>query len=94
MASLFSLNVSLTLELEGFVRERVSSGYYATSSEVIQEGLRLLRQREHQADEALRVLKEQLQRGCQQADRGEFVDSEEVFKKARALIDRNPVKSG
>ena len=41
MPSLSSLNVSLTEELEGFVRNRVSSGRYATSSEVVREGLTL-----------------------------------------------------
>ena len=89
MPALASLNVSLTSELEGFVRDSVSSGRYATSSEVIREGLRLLQLREREAEVALAALKEQLKRGCDQADRGEFVESEEVFKKARALIDRH-----
>jgi antitoxin ParD1/3/4 len=87
MASLCSLNVSLTSELEGFVKDRVASGRYATSSEVVREGLRLLQLREREAEEAFTFLKAQLKRGTDQADRGEFVDTEEVFKKARAIID-------
>ena len=41
-----SMNVSLTSELEQYVREKVDSGMYYSASEVIREGLRLLKQRE------------------------------------------------
>lgn len=37
------MNVSLTPELEQYVQEKVSSGLYYSASEVIREGLRLLR---------------------------------------------------
>ena len=41
------MNISLTPELETFVQQEVESGQYASSSEVMREGLRLLqRQRE------------------------------------------------
>ena len=40
------MNVSLTSELERFVEERVKSGSFASSSEVIRAGLRLLAERE------------------------------------------------
>lgn len=35
------MNISLTAELEQLVAEKVKSGMYQTSSEVIREGLRL-----------------------------------------------------
>ena len=40
------MNVSLTSELECFVEERVQSGAFASSSEVVRAGLRLLAERE------------------------------------------------
>ena len=40
------MNVSLTRELEEFVRERVATGRYHSASEVVREGLRLLESRE------------------------------------------------
>ena len=40
------MNVSLTSELEQYVREKVNSGMYYSASEVIREGLRLLKERE------------------------------------------------
>ena len=36
------MNVSLTSRLEGFVREKVASGYYNNASEVVREALRLM----------------------------------------------------
>ena len=41
------MNISLTPELEAFVQSEVDSGQYASSSEVLRDGLRLLqRQRD------------------------------------------------
>jgi antitoxin ParD1/3/4 len=40
------MNVSLTSELERFVEDRVKSGAFASSSEVVRAGLRLLAERE------------------------------------------------
>lgn len=40
------MNVSLTAELERFVNEKVESGAYSSASEVICEGLRLLKERD------------------------------------------------
>lgn len=51
------MNVSLTPQLEEFVRRKVESGLYNNASEVIREGLRLLIERDaakerDKADEA------------------------------------------
>ena len=43
-------NVSLTAELNAFIRTRVASGQYQNASEVVRAGLRLL-QRQHERDE-------------------------------------------
>ena len=48
------MNVSLTPELERFVNEKVCTGMYHTASEVVREGLRLLKQRDEDRDGALR----------------------------------------
>lgn len=40
------MNVSLTPELEAFVETAVKSGRYASASEAVREGLRLLEERE------------------------------------------------
>ena len=40
------MNVSLTEPMEKFIRQKVDVGEYETASEVVREGLRLLRQRD------------------------------------------------
>ena len=40
------MNVSLTPELEKFVRQKVNTGRYLSASEVIREALQLLEERE------------------------------------------------
>lgn len=79
-----SLNVSLTPELEKFVKQRVATGQYQTASEVVREGLRLLERQERERREVFRLLKAKLTRASRQADRGEFVDPERVLKEVEA----------
>jgi antitoxin ParD1/3/4 len=74
------VNVSLTPELEQFVTRKVESGLYNNASEVVREGLRLLK--EH--DEVRRKWRDQIERGWLQAQAGQVVDGEQVFRKARA----------
>ena len=76
------MNVSLTPELQKFVVGKVESGLYYIASEVIREGLRLLK--EH--DEVRVKWREQIERGWLQAQAGQLVDGEEVFRKADARI--------
>ena len=82
------MNVSLTPELEGFVDQKVESGLYNNASEVIREGLRLLK--EH--DEIRLKWREQIERGWLQAQAGRVVDGEEVFRKVGELIKRRKRK--
>jgi antitoxin ParD1/3/4 len=67
------MNISLTPELEQFVAGKVTGGMYQTSSEVIREGLRLLKER----DERLQSLRGDIRAGFEAVDRGEFTDYDE-----------------
>ena len=52
------MTISLTPELDGFVQRQVASGRFASSSEVIRAGLRLLEDQEREKEvkrEALRA---------------------------------------
>ena len=64
------MNVSLTPELELLVAEKVKTGMYQTSSEVILEGLRLLKER----DEHLEALRRDVRDGFMAVERGEYTD--------------------
>jgi antitoxin ParD1/3/4 len=65
------MNVSLTPELENFVNSKVATGLYQTASEVVREGLRLLRERDTMRQEKLEALRQELAVGIEQADRGQ-----------------------
>jgi antitoxin ParD1/3/4 len=80
MANRTTLNVSLTPELEDLVSRWVTSGRYQSASEVIRQGLRLLQEQEMSREAALDRLRNQINLGLDQAERGELLDGEEVFE--------------
>ena len=64
------VNVSLTPELERLINDKVDTGSYQTASEVVREALRLLKLR----DEGLVQLRQDVQAGFDQIERGEFAE--------------------
>ena len=71
------MNVSLTRELERLVTDRVKTGMYQTASEVVREGLRLLKER----DERLARLSADVRAGFEQVERGESFEYDETTTK-------------
>ncbi len=76
------MNISLTPELEQLVNDKVKTGMYQTASEVIREGLRLLRER----DQRLESLRRDVRAGFEAVERGEYSDFDE--SNIRELADR------
>ncbi len=62
------MNVSLTRELEHLVSSKVKTGLYQTASEVIREGLRLLKDR----DDRLTQLRAEIRAGFESIEHGEY----------------------
>jgi antitoxin ParD1/3/4 len=62
------MNVSLTPELEHLLSEKVRTGMYQTASEVVRDGLRLLKER----DQRLESLRREVRSGFEAVARGEF----------------------
>lgn len=83
------MDVSLTPELERFVNDKVDSGLYNNASEVIRGSLRL--RKEH--DDIRQKWREQIERGWQEAQRGELVDGAEAFRRIDARI-KNARRTG
>jgi antitoxin ParD1/3/4 len=77
------MNANLGPVLEGFVEELVKSGLYQSQSEVVREGLRLLKEREDLKAQRLEAFRREIRLGIEQAERGEFVDSAQVFREMR-----------
>ena len=77
-------NISLTPELNAFIDARVESGLYESASEVVREGLRLLRHRE----ELQQNFKSVLQAGLGKLD----LVTREEFDVQRAVLLRTREK--
>jgi len=80
------VNVSLTSELEKYVSEKVTSGLYHSASEVVREGLRLLKDQDALRAMRLNDLRQQIQQGIDSGD-SQPLDIEDVVdrgKKRRA----------
>ncbi len=82
------MNVSLTPELDEFVNEKVQSGLYNSASEVVREGLRLLREQDDLKRFRLVELKREIEKGIDSLDRGEgrAFDADAVKAKGRAKL--------
>ena len=63
-----NLNVSLTEELVSFVKSKVQSGRYTSSSEVVREALRLMEKQEQHEAEKLQWLREAWRKGEESGD--------------------------
>ena len=73
------MNVNLGPVFDEFVASLVETGLYQSQSEVLREGLRLLKERQDLKDLELSRLRAQIALGSAQADRGEFVDGPSAF---------------
>jgi antitoxin ParD1/3/4 len=65
-----TMNVSLSAELLGYVEGEVASGAYATASEVVRDGLRLLRREQAARDEKIQILRREVGIGVEEARAG------------------------
>ena len=77
------MNVHLGPTFDEFVADLLKSGYYQTQSEVLREGLRLLKERQEVKQLRLVALRKAVAVGVEQADRGQFVDGPAAFAKIR-----------
>ena len=77
-----TMNVSLTDELEKFVDGKVESGLYNNASEVVREGLRLLKEN----DEFRARVRESVERGWAQAQAGQLFDGPKAMAEIRERL--------
>jgi antitoxin ParD1/3/4 len=77
------MNVNLGPVFDEFVAELLKSGLYQSQSEILREGLRLLKEREELKRVRLAELRREIAIGREQADRGDSVDGESVFAQIR-----------
>ncbi len=68
------MNVSLTTELDSYVTQKVQSGLYHSASEVIREGLRLLKEQDAIRQARLAQLGKEIDIGIQQIENGQYTE--------------------
>lgn len=81
------MSISLAPELEGFINQQVASGLYNSANEMIQEALKLLKER----DEKKRRLEEfraEINKGLASLDRGDKrpLDAEMIMAEGRRRL--------
>ncbi len=69
-----TMNVSLPAALAEFVEKEVASGNYATASEVVRDGLRMLREERAVYEEKLAILRREIQIGLDEVNAGKYSD--------------------
>ncbi len=74
------MNISLTPTLEKFVQDKVASGLYNSVSEVVREALRLLASRDSISPERIAWLNEEIEKGWNDMENGNYRDGHEVMK--------------
>ncbi len=77
------MNVNLGPVFDEFVGEMLKTGLYQSQSEILREGLRLLKEREEMKKLRLAELRKEIALGAEQADRADFVDGPQTFRKIR-----------
>ena len=77
------MNVNLGPVFDSFVADLLKSGLYQSQSEVLREGLRLLKEREDLKQLRIAELHREIAIGIQQADQGQFVDGPGTFEAIR-----------
>jgi len=78
------MNVNLGPTFDDFVAGLLKTGLYQSQSEIVREGLRLLMEREQLKQLRLDELRREIAVGSAQADRGQFVDGKDAFRRIRA----------
>jgi antitoxin ParD1/3/4 len=79
------MDILLPPELEELVRQKVESGQYSSTSEVIQDALWLFYYRDRLQELKLEELRKEIAIGLEQADKGQLTPAEEVFERLEEL---------
>ena len=82
-----AMNISLTPELESFIKKKVACGLYTSASEVVRESLRLMHTYDDVQKQRLSEIRKSIDAGMAQVSHEEYVDGKESREKMKRKID-------
>ena len=80
-----TMNINLTPQLEEMVRQKVSSGFYNSDSEVVREALRLMEREDQVRAASLAQLRRDIQEGIDSGSAG-ALDAEAIKRRGRERL--------
>lgn len=80
-----TMNINLTPQLEEMVRQKVSSGFYNSASEVVREALRLMEREDQVRAASLAQLRRDIQEGIDSGSAG-AMDAEAIKRRGRERL--------
>lgn len=85
------MNISLTPELENYLKQKVQTGMYHSSSEVVREALRLLEEKDSLREIKLQKLRAEIQKGIDSLDAhgGVELDMEKIKAEGRKKLEND-----
>ena len=88
-----TMNINITPQLEKIIKQKVSSGLYASASEVVREALRLMETQDQLRAIKLKQLKKDIREGLE-SGKGTPWDVEEMKRDGRKLRAASLRKTG
>jgi len=74
------MTLTLSAQLEEFIRHKVSAGFYESPAQLIEEALQLLEERDIMRDVRRDRLQRELATGVFEADSHQLIDGAQVFR--------------
>ena len=81
------MNISLTPELENFIKQKVDCGLYTSASEVVRESLRLMHTYDDVQKQRLFEIRKSIDVGMEQVKNEEYVDGNDSRKRMKRKVD-------
>ncbi len=80
------LNISLTPEAQTFIQKQLSQGKYRSTDEIVLAGLELLATKDASEQSRYAQLRQEIEIGLVEAERGDLLDGEEVFNRLQRKL--------
>lgn len=84
------MNVSLTPQLESYIKQKVATGMYNSVSEVVREALRLMEERDSLQAMKLEALKADIQKGLDslESGQGKALNIDQIKARGQHLLNK------